>query len=815
MDHPKVKESGEESMILYTKMLTFFSNLMNLPLVEWSVPFPGLWPPANDIVGSPGYDWSFLNEFLQVTTVVSAVTAIFFAPLLIQQIWRDRCIRSFRSPCSIKNIPELINNNFIRGYTKAFANNSNSDSNSNSNSLMEFFKDVRSATNANIGMVQFSYDSERVVVVVSYKLAEKFLQIFSQKGSPTSNCPYLSLFKKVSLGLNVSDTSINWQLRREMMEIAMSSHNSIQNSTLLASSASKLARSLLQVADGADNLILLDHIFSNFIFATTTSMEFGIDPYSLTAPEAIKDVLLLKSSSTKEHYELQLHKASKSIWSHLMDLQAIDDDAEIPLQDLPERSFGRLLIQFHMMHKFPENHITAEIFNFLYHAVESTAHCLSWFFFCLSRYPLVRDKVHIELNQFNHQSNCVQELFPLPPFCEAVLRESMRKFPVNKFANLRQVEQDLTISISDEELSRDTRDLLSPTNSVVSLSSPDTPPSKLDARSIRSEEKAESQTETNTTIFHFPAGTWIGCFPFIMNLSRLNYQDDPMLFLPERWLDSTGQKLLDSSEAFYGGLTEHAQDRVSHTSGSGMLPFSIGKRSCVGSRYALILIRSVILALTPCLKFDLLHLDSDENDQECNLSTLLKPKDRLPVRVQRSSYAVKETKPAFPFLNPLKNIITSSPALTPSRSLDAPFPASAPATMTSASKYRSINPFQQCNGFGNCKEGDDDDKSCNSEEVEASTGGDTYGVADRSGDLDSDTGSDMETKDPEIDNIWSTPYHTLDGGMEKDSDSFKEKKPRSWGSFFTKKKKKAKKGSGLGYPPAQHTNPNSHAVNEI
>lgn len=94
--------------------------------------------------------------------------------------------------------------------------------------------------------------------------------------------------------------------------------------------------------------------------------------------------------------------------------------------------------------------------------------------------------------------------------------------------------------------------------------------------------------------YHIPVNTTIGVFPYVLHRNP-KYFDKPNDFIPERWLKRTTEKL-------------NFQARLAHeTLKTAFLPFSLGKRNCVGRPLALLEIRVVMLKLLQV--FDILPPD--------------------------------------------------------------------------------------------------------------------------------------------------------------------------------------------------------------
>ena len=99
--------------------------------------------------------------------------------------------------------------------------------------------------------------------------------------------------------------------------------------------------------------------------------------------------------------------------------------------------------------------------------------------------------------------------------------------------------------------------------------------------------------------YTIPAKTTIAIFPYVLHRNP-KYFDKPEDFIPERWMKKQTEKL-------------NFQSRLAHeTLKNAFLPFSLGKRNCVGRPLALLEIRVVMLKLVQ--QFDILPPDHPSPD---------------------------------------------------------------------------------------------------------------------------------------------------------------------------------------------------------
>ena len=70
--------------------------------------------------------------------------------------------------------------------------------------------------------------------------------------------------------------------------------------------------------------------------------------------------------------------------------------------------------------------------------MDTTAHTLAFVVYCLARYPSVQKRCQEEVDA--HMSSTAAR-DTLPPYVEAVLKESMRKYPTAATGSMREVKQ--------------------------------------------------------------------------------------------------------------------------------------------------------------------------------------------------------------------------------------------------------------------------------------------------------------------------------------------------------------------------------------
>ncbi len=194
----------------------------------------------------------------------------------------------------------------------------------------------------------------------------------------------------------------------------------------------------------------------------------------------------------------------------------------------------------------------------------------------MSLHPDIQERVHGELKAFSQRREEHADL--LPPYVEACLKESMRKYPVAGGASIRRVQEAEGYKLTDK----------------ITL----------------------------------PKDTWI-CVPiYSLHNSKHIWGEDANEFKPERFMPDPSIQNPFSSPAAYSGVGKTA-DSVC------FLPFTYGVRNCPGMNLALLEIRSAIAVLMLRYSFQLAD-DSLKNEEKC-LKTFLtmKPDQALPVLVRK------------------------------------------------------------------------------------------------------------------------------------------------------------------------------------
>lgn len=226
---------------------------------------------------------------------------------------------------------------------------------------------------------------------------------------------------------------------------------------------------------------------------------------------------------------------------------------------------GYALLEFSKLDGVTEDDVCSEILIMFIAGHETTAHTLSFFIYALTTHPEIQSKCHAAMDQngASSTSHNVANADPdgghsvtslLPVYVEAVLKESMRKYPtVGKGAfRLVQDQQGVTIPLS----------VLNRYDTTL---------------------HAKNSLEFTHPVT-IPHNTWIQINTYNLHNCKLNWGERVNEFVPERFLPaghysgdiSNGSSCSNnplSSPAIYGGGGAESGDLI-------FMPFAFGMRNC-------------------------------------------------------------------------------------------------------------------------------------------------------------------------------------------------------------------------------------------
>ena len=217
-----------------------------------------------------------------------------------------------------------------------------------------------------------------------------------------------------------------------------------------------------------------------------------------------------------------------------------------------------------------EEHVLSEINIAFIAGHESTAHSLSWVIYALCKFPDIQTRAQQEIDAFDN-SETKDGL--LPDYIEAVMKESMRKYPI-AHENVRMVNQKEGYDLDK---------------------------------------------------YHLEQGDWIVSNSFSVHNLERNWGPDVDEFKPERWLPTSGGEPNPlSSPAIYAGGGQ-TPDSTS------FFPFSTGARNCLGMNMALLEMRLTLARLIRRYSFRFVDERMADESYALIKGLTLFPKDKLPV----------------------------------------------------------------------------------------------------------------------------------------------------------------------------------------
>ena len=248
--------------------------------------------------------------------------------------------------------------------------------------------------------------------------------------------------------------------------------------------------------------------------------------------------------------------------------------------------------------------------------MDTTAHTLAFVVYCLARYPSVQKRCQEEVDA--HMSSTAAR-DTLPPYVEAVLKESMRKYPTAATGSMREVKQKEGYQLTED-------------------------------------------------IF-LPHGWWVVVNILCLQNYSGNWGPDVDEFKPERWLEQVNVNIVsiycniclkenaneDSvRDCAADPLDEHLKTRPRSQSAATRLsspavyagcglnskeicfaPFSYGIRNCVGMNLALVEMRVALNQLISRYSFELGDMGMLNEDNLLETSFTMRPQNGLPIRVKR------------------------------------------------------------------------------------------------------------------------------------------------------------------------------------
>lgn len=403
------------------------------------------------------------------------------------------------------------------------------------------------------------------------------------------------------------DSNEEWLIRRTTFRKSFSMMFLKTKLEVINGFVSKLSNKLRVLAQNADNSIEMDKLFGQLTVDIICKVAFQLDLNALDdsntfqmmhenlrrqfestliprIPFAEYLIYLPIPFFTKFREILDTNKNfCRSILNHL---RKLDKDG-----DLDDHGLGRALMNFGSLSEISEDDLLSEINLMFIAGHETTAHTLSWFIYALCKYQDIQEKCHEIIDNFFSTGTDKTDNIEIPPYIEAVLKESMRKYTVASFGSFRKVtdESGFNISIIEEEL-----------------------------------DKVNIAKRVN-----IPKDNWILVNLYSLHNSAFNWGDDSKEFKPSRWMnsDDSGNSFNRLSQlSIYCGGGKEDEDLI-------FAPFSFGQRNCLGINLALMETKITIKELLKHFHFSF----SDEimKDEDIALESVvtLRPNSKLRVNI--------------------------------------------------------------------------------------------------------------------------------------------------------------------------------------
>lgn len=241
--------------------------------------------------------------------------------------------------------------------------------------------------------------------------------------------------------------------------------------------------------------------------------------------------------------------------------------------------------------------------------MDTTAHTMSFAIYALARYPEIQNRCQEEVDKWITNPSSTDSMGSLPPYVEAVLKESMRRWPTAATGSFRLVRQPEGVQL--------------------------------------------------TPTIHIPQGWWILVSIYALHNSKDAWGHDASEFIPERWLSKDGKPVNPEEDPLHASVEESnstENDPTTRTTsdnsrlasassyaGAGyaadelcFLPFSNGLRNCIGMNLAMMELRMTLLKLISGFQFSLGNEEGmkDEN-QIFETAFTMRPRHGCPIRVSK------------------------------------------------------------------------------------------------------------------------------------------------------------------------------------
>jgi cytochrome P450 len=223
----------------------------------------------------------------------------------------------------------------------------------------------------------------------------------------------------------------------------------------------------------------------------------------------------------------------------------------MPPEQVESNSLIRALLDYSRQPGVAAVDVKAEIFLFLVAGHETVSHSLSWFFMLLAAHPSAQLECQQAIDEQMADGEDAAGGALLPPFVEAVLKESMRLFPTAGGSTRVVGKSPMTLCVRK-----------SPTSSSGK----------------------EEETKEEEEVIVLPKGTYCNVNFYSLHRNKSIWGSDADEFNPSRWLGRNDA--MDSSNVFEGAGGKPGE--------LWFAPFSYGHRGCIGRTFALLEMRIFI-----------------------------------------------------------------------------------------------------------------------------------------------------------------------------------------------------------------------------
>lgn len=268
-------------------------------------------------------------------------------------------------------------------------------------------------------------------------------------------------------------------------------------------------------------------------------------------------------------------------------------------ETLSKNCFAFCLLEYALQENLDMEDVLSELFIMIIAGHETTAHTLSWLVYALTTVDGLQEKCsdvwkRASANSTTASSTSSKYVTVLPTYLEAVVKESMRRFPAVSRGSMRVVTSEEGCQLQTSHLQQ--QDIY-----------------------------VHGKVWNYPNHIHLQKDTWILVNVFALQNTKSNWGKYAEEFKPERWLDQATSPLLNS-QAAYAGVGLHPKEVI-------FAPFSSGVRNCLGMNMALMEIRAVFPMLLQKYRFQLADEELRDVSKALITDITMKPLHQLPVYV--------------------------------------------------------------------------------------------------------------------------------------------------------------------------------------